>query len=197
MNRYQANNVNSAHQNSGFTNQNAKYKDKNVKSKNKTYFINELPTKIKYEIALIGRSNVGKSSLLNSILNEKTSRVSKKPGCTRWLGYYDFENVTLIDLPGYGYANVSKKQEALITVMVQKYILCGRIDELWILIDSRRGIMGLDIELINFVVNNDIPVKIISTKIDKKESKIIDANFRVSSKTKEGIHEIIDYIKHI
>lgn len=161
---------------------------------NKTYFIEELPKKDKYEIALIGRSNVGKSSLLNVLLDKKLSRVSKTPGCTRWIGYYNFHGISLIDLPGYGYAEISKKVINLLDKMIEKYLLSGRVDELWVLVDSRRGIMEIDLDIINFARENNIILKIVSTKNDKKDSKMMEADFYVSSKTGHGIDKIIEYM---
>ncbi|QEK37915.1 ribosome biogenesis GTP-binding protein YsxC [Candidatus Cytomitobacter indipagum] len=168
-----------------------------IKVVNKTYFISELPENNKYEIAFIGRSNVGKSSLLNAILNHKISRVSKTPGCTRWLGYYQFKDISLIDLPGYGYAEMSKKRIGLIDTMIEKYLLSGRVNELWVLIDSRRGIMEIDLEIINFARENNVELKIISTKNDKKDVKIMEAYFYTSAKTKHGIDKITAYMNEI
>ncbi len=163
----------------------------------KTYFVDQLPTKTKYEIAFIGRSNVGKSSLLNAIFGNKTSRVSKSPGCTKWIGWYPFHNLTLIDLPGYGYANLSKKQQGLISTMVSLYFEKNRVDELYILIDARRGIMDIDKEVINYVIKQNILFKVIATKIDKRDAKEIKSVFQVSSKSKKGIQEVVNYFKSI
>ncbi len=163
----------------------------------KTYFVRDLPPKSKYEIAFIGRSNVGKSSLLNSILNHKISRVSKTPGCTKWIGYYPCKDIVLIDLPGYGYAKISKERQGLISTMMKAYFDKHRADELFLLIDSRRGIMDIDKEIITFVKKYNVPIKIISTKIDKRDSKKTQSAFQISSKTKVGIDTIQEYFTSI
>ncbi|USO00730.1 MAG: ribosome biogenesis GTP-binding protein YsxC [Alphaproteobacteria bacterium] len=163
----------------------------------KTYKVNQLPFS-KYEIAFMGRSNVGKSSLLNRILQHKICRVSKTPGCTKWIGFYKMQHdISIVDLPGYGYANISKTKEGLISNMIYEYIESKRAKEIWILIDSRRDIMDLDNQILKFVLSYDIPVKIIATKCDKKDSKYIKADFYTSAKDLSGIQTIQEYLQNI
>lgn len=133
----------------------------------RVYDISQLPDKNKKEIALIGKSNVGKSSLINTVLNHNITRSSKQPGCTKWIGYVELNNTVLIDLPGYGYANVSKERQKFWQKMILDYINSGRIDTVLLLIDARRGIQLMDQEVAMMFEAHQI--KYIFTKSDEKK----------------------------
>ncbi|QEK39178.1 ribosome biogenesis GTP-binding protein YihA/YsxC [Candidatus Nesciobacter abundans] len=164
----------------------------------KIYDFKNLPVKEKYEIAIMGRSNVGKSSFLNCILGEKISRVAKKPGCTRWLGFHETSySVNFVDLPGYGYANMGRQRKNFMVDMARDYLFSGRVDEIFILIDSRRGVMDLDREVIDFCRENNVPFKIVGTKSDKKDSLDFESNFLTSSHTKKGYDKIAKYLRSV
>ena len=112
----------------------------------------QLPPSDRLELAFAGRSNVGKSSLINKIFNRKNlARVSAVPGKTATINYYSLENIYLVDLPGYGYAKVAKSD---------KVRWSG-------LIDMRHPPTADDMQMINFLIESEIPFVIIFTKADK------------------------------
>ncbi|MFT8458628.1 MAG: ribosome biogenesis GTP-binding protein YihA/YsxC [Liquorilactobacillus ghanensis] len=122
------------------------------------------------EIALVGRSNVGKSSLVNSLVGRKGfARTSNQPGKTQTLNFYTIDQKwRLIDVPGYGYAKVSKKQRADWGKMIENYLtqrenLRGVIS----LIDGRHQPMELDKQMVEFLRYYQLPVLVVATKTDK------------------------------
>lgn len=122
------------------------------------------------EIAFAGRSNVGKSSLINSLTNVKgLARASNTPGRTRELNYFSVDNkVNLVDMPGYGYAKASKSDIKQWNNLIRSY-LQGRANlrRVYLLIDSRHGIKPNDIELMDMLDESAVTYQIILTKIDK------------------------------
>lgn len=122
------------------------------------------------EYAFAGRSNVGKSSLINAILGQSVARTSNTPGRTQTLNMFNVhDKITIIDLPGYGYARVSRTDAERWLVRFQEYITTRRqMKRLFILIDSRIGPRDTDIELMNFCDLNGIPYQIVYTKKDKR-----------------------------
>ncbi|WEV51964.1 ribosome biogenesis GTP-binding protein YihA/YsxC [Lactobacillus sp. ESL0731] len=126
---------------------------------------NDLP-----EIALAGRSNVGKSSLINSFLNRKNlARTSAQPGKTQTLNFYIVnEDFYLVDVPGYGYAKVSKSQRAKFGEMIQDYLETREnLRGLIILVDSRHEPTKDDIAMYNYAQYLNLPILVVCTKIDK------------------------------
>ena len=164
---------------------------------------------------MIGRSNVGKSSLINSILNRKNiAKTSKKPGKTQLINHYLIENnFYIVDLPGYGYNKLSKKKSEIILNISFDYILNReKLLKIFLLIDIRHRPLEIDIDFIDFLISEDKNFSIIFTKADKlKKINIeehckeylkqinksgIDSNFFVCSSTKNiGISEIRKHIK--
>lgn len=127
-----------------------------------------------YEIAFWGRSNVGKSSLINAIVsNRKMSRVSKTPGRTQLLNFFENENgAVFVDLPGYGYARVSIEQSKKMMLMVENYLETRKnLKHIYLLIDSRHGITKNDDVVINYLKNINLPFTLIYTKADKLKQK--------------------------
>ncbi len=122
------------------------------------------------EYAFAGRSNVGKSSLINAILGQSVARTSNTPGRTQTLNMFNVhDKITIIDLPGYGYARVSRTDAERWLVRFQEYITTRRqMKRLFILIDSRIGARDTDMELMNFCDLNGIPYQIVYTKKDKR-----------------------------
>jgi GTP-binding protein len=122
------------------------------------------------EVALAGRSNVGKSSLLNALANVKgLARTSKTPGRTRCLNFFAVgENLALSDLPGFGYAKMSHEDAAKIASMMQEYIQ-GRdnLDAIAILVDCRRGPQQEELDLAAMALERGIDVIPVATKCDK------------------------------
>ena len=133
----------------------------------------KFPRDPKPQIALSGRSNVGKSSLINTLLGRKTlARVSSAPGKTITINYYDIDKkMYLVDLPGYGYAKRSKESKKVWSSLTEDYFLKNPSEDalrlVLQLIDVRTGPTDDDIMMINFMVENDIPFEVVATKTDK------------------------------
>ena len=111
------------------------------------------------EICFAGRSNVGKSSLVNSLLNRKDlARVSKQPGQTKKILFYRIDNFfSLVDVPGYGYAALSKKKIAEMSMLLNSYFSSTKnLKRVYILIDSRQGIKEIDINFLDFLNQNNL-----------------------------------------
>jgi GTP-binding protein len=122
------------------------------------------------EIAIAGRSNVGKSSLINCLVNrKKLALTSSIPGKTRVINYYCLdEKFYLVDLPGYGYAKVSQNERQSWRKLVESYLvendfLTGIIE----IIDSRHGITGSDLDMIKWLIQLGLPTLLVATKTDK------------------------------
>ena len=122
------------------------------------------------EIALSGRSNVGKSSLINTLINRKgLARTSSQPGKTQTLNFYNIESeLYFVDVPGYGYAKVSKKDREKWGQMIERYfsdrpVLRGVIS----LVDGRHEPTELDCQMIDFLHYYDLPILVCATKMDK------------------------------
>lgn len=161
----------------------------------RAYTIEQLPGKDGYEVAIIGRSNVGKSCLMNALLSRRTAQVSQKPGCTLWIGIHHISNATVLDLPGYGYARTGKQRRSIVDKLVTDYFKLNRTNMVLMLIDLRRGIMDIDEEIMNYISQYGIPITLIGTKADKKGANACNAVDMVCSSVKgSGIQEIKDYI---
>ena len=122
------------------------------------------------EYAFVGRSNVGKSSLINAVLNAPVARTSNTPGRTQSLNLFNVDDrVMIVDLPGYGYARVSKVDALRWLERLEEYLLSRRqLTRLFILIDSRIGPRDADLELMDFCDAHAVPYQIVFTKKDKK-----------------------------
>ncbi len=125
------------------------------------------------EVALSGRSNVGKSSLINTLLSRKSlARVSSAPGKTITINYYDVDNkLFLVDLPGYGYAKRSKESQRVWSTLTEDYFLknpsADAIKLVVQLIDVRVGPTDDDIMMINWLIDEEVPFIVVATKTDK------------------------------
>lgn len=143
---------------------------KNPKYKGSWQYVNQMPATELPEFAFIGRSNVGKSSLINMICGRKSlALTSSKPGKTQSLNLFDIDGKFLIcDLPGYGYAKVSKTQRRQFAKMIDNYLLQRpNLYCLFILIDLRIPPQESDIEFINKCGEQNIPLVLVGTKADK------------------------------
>lgn len=122
------------------------------------------------EFALAGRSNVGKSSLINTIVNRrKLARTSQQPGKTQTLNFYKVNNeLYLVDVPGYGYAKVSKKQREKFGEMIQDYLETrADLKGLVLLVDARHDPTKDDINMFEYAQYLNIPILVVATKMDK------------------------------
>ena len=130
----------------------------------------QIPPSERIEIAFAGRSNVGKSSLINKIFNrKKLAKVSSVPGKTVTINFFDFENTYIVDLPGYGYAKVSKSEKERWSELIEGYLNDTSRDLALVfsLIDMRHAPTTDDIHMINYLVENEIPFVVVLTKADK------------------------------
>ena len=170
------------------------------------------------EYAFIGRSNVGKSSLINMLTGRKgLAMTSSTPGKTLLINHFIInKNWYLVDLPGYGYAKRSKKMQAQISQIINNYILHReQLTSLFVLIDSRLEPQKVDMDFITWLGENEVPFGIIFTKVDKLSRSKIMANVQVvldrlkeqweelppyflsSAENGTGRDEILDYIKTV
>jgi len=145
-------------------------KIKNVELAKTSFIYKEIINDRLPKIVFIGRSNVGKSSLINKLLNrKKMARISSKPGKTVSINYYLInEEFYFIDLPGYGFAKISKKERERVKALVADFFeKTENIKLIVILIDSRRGFMNPDLEILLKIVEKNFKVLTTLTKCDK------------------------------
>ncbi|MCB9202290.1 MAG: YihA family ribosome biogenesis GTP-binding protein [Flavobacteriales bacterium] len=181
----------------------------------------ECPSDTIPEYAFIGRSNVGKSSLINMLAQrKKLAKTSSTPGKTQLINHFSVEDENykwfLTDLPGYGYAKVSKSSRKEFHKLITNYILNRKqLVNLFILIDSRHDLMQIDKDFIEYVGENQVPFSIVFTKKDKVKSekfKLIQKEneekllsvfselppiFVTSSEKKLGREELLNYIAEV
>ena len=129
----------------------------------------QIPPCCSREIAFAGRSNVGKSTLINKIFQRKSlARVSAVPGKTATINFYRLDPLTIVDLPGYGYAKVAKSEKARWSGLISGYLGADRdLRLILLLIDMRHAPSKDDIQMINFLVESELPFLIVLTKADK------------------------------
>ena len=177
--------------------------------------LNQCPTDKRYEFAFIGRSNVGKSSLINMLCNKKgLAKTSATPGKTLLINHFIINrDWYLVDLPGYGFAKRSKTVKQKIERMITSYILQRKeLVNVFVLVDIRLEPQAIDIEFINWLGQSGIPFSIVFTKADKISNAKVNDNVKayvekleeswevvppyfVSSSVKRtGKEEILDYI---
>ena len=168
------------------------------------------------EFIMLGRSNVGKSSFVNTILNRKNlARISSKPGKTVTINFYNVEdNFYLVDVPGYGYADTSKEEIRKFGLMVEEYLQKREeLKRVFLLVDFRHKPTNDDVLMYNFLKYYQIPVTVIATKSDKVGAKEFDKNVKLikdtldlvvgdnlivfSSVSKRGKEEVLKIIEDI
>ncbi len=180
--------------------------------------LDKCPQDGKPEYAFIGRSNVGKSSLINMLTkNKKLAMTSSTPGKTLLINHFLInEEWYLVDLPGYGYAQRGKKQQEAIKTIIENYILDReQLTCLFVLVDSRHEPQKIDLEFIEWLGENGIPFALVFTKADKLSGGKLSSNIEVykqklleqweelpplfitSSEKRTGRKELLDYIEHV
>ncbi len=130
----------------------------------------QYPTDNKSEFLLVGRSNVGKSSFINTLINRKNyARTSATPGKTQTINFYLInDQFYLVDAPGYGYAQVNKKKQKKFGLMMEDYLTNRKnLKQVFMLIDFRHKLSNDDIMMYNFLKYYKLPVTIVATKVDK------------------------------
>lgn len=178
--------------------------------------VSQCPKDTKPEFAFIGRSNVGKSSLINMLCNHKgLAKTSATPGKTLLINHFIINNDWyLVDLPGYGFAKRSKTVQKKLDQMITSYILQRQqLVNTFVLIDIRHDPMKIDTDFINWLGESSVPFSIIFTKADKMKRGPLAANvaaflrkmketwdelpphFVTSSETRQGRDEVLDYIE--
>ena len=172
---------------------------------------NELP-----EIAFAGKSNVGKSSLINGLVNRKAlARTSSQPGKTQTINFYNVnKELYFVDLPGYGYASVSKEVKAKWGTMIENYLhKSPTLKAVFLLIDIRHEPSANDVSMYEWILSNGFEPIIIATKLDKIKRSQVQKNLKVikqklnvvpdtkvlpfSAQTKQGKEEILNLIEEI
>lgn len=141
--------------------------------------IESLPKADQAEFAFIGRSNVGKSSLINMICNHKDlAKTSSKPGKTQHIVRFQVDSKWyLVDLPGYGYAKISKESREKFGILIQEYILEREsLNCLFVLIDSRLEPQKIDVEFMEWLGESQVPFVIVFTKTDKLKPSELTQN---------------------
>lgn len=178
--------------------------------------VSKCPLPIKPEYAFIGRSNVGKSSLINMLVERKDmAKTSGKPGKTQLINHFGINDTWyLVDLPGYGYAKVSKDRRDIFQAYISEYILERKnLLCLMVLLDSRLEPQKIDLEFMDWCGENSVPFIMVFTKIDKLSKKQFSDNikyykdemgkhwdelpecFYTSAEKKEGRKELLDFIE--
>lgn len=148
--------------------------------------VKKCPPGDKPEFAFIGRSNVGKSSLLNMLTNRKNlAKISNKPGKTQTINHFIINDFWyLVDLPGYGYARVSKEKREGFGKIIEDYVLKREhLQCLFILLDSRLEPQKIDLAFVQWSGENGIPLSLVFTKCDKLTRNQINKNIAVYRKT--------------
>lgn len=170
--------------------------------------INQLDLSKNIEVAFVGKSNVGKSSLINAITNSKISISSKTPGRTKEINFFNVnDKINFVDMPGYGFAKVKKEtKDNWIQLIYDYFYYSKNLKKVFILISAKKGIDKEDIDLIELLDKMNINYKIILTKSDscnKIELENIKNNLKdhdfilTSSKDKYGINELRDEIYYL
>ncbi len=148
-----------------------------IKSSSKS---SECPNDKRNEFAFIGRSNVGKSSLINSLIQKKgLAKTSKSPGKTQLINHFLIDDAFyLVDLPGFGYSKLSKSESEKIKRISTDYITNRKnLKKLFLLIDIRHEPVKSDIDYINFLIEYNVQFDVIFTKVDKLKEKVVKQKF--------------------
>ncbi len=179
--------------------------------------LSQIPTSEKIEIAFAGRSNVGKSSLINKLFNRKgLARVSAVPGKTATINFYNLDDtVNIVDLPGYGYAKVAKTEKIRWAELIEGYLNDEErnLELVVLLVDSRHPATKLDVDMVDYLIETEKPFIVVMTKMDKlnkseraKRLSLIESELPCgeditiipfSSETGEGVDALKEIIEEI
>lgn len=180
--------------------------------------VSKCPPDMRHEYAFIGRSNVGKSSLINMLTGSKgLAMTSSTPGKTMLINHFLVnDSWYIVDLPGYGYARRSKADRDRLEGIIKSYILCrAQMTNLFVLVDSRHAPQKIDLEFMEWLGENGVPFSIVFTKIDKQSAtaterlvteycaKLLETweelppIFQTSSEDRRGRDAILDYIEEM
>lgn len=189
---------------------------KNVSLETVIGVTSQIPDNQKMEIAFAGKSNVGKSSLINALMNRKAlARTSSQPGKTQTINFYNVnDELYFVDLPGYGYAKVSQTEKEKWGKMIEKYLHNSKVlQAVFLLIDIRHEPSANDKQMYDWIMSNGFHPIIIATKLDKikrsqlqKQIKLIRQGLGVdsdtivipfSSETKQGREEAYELIDNL
>lgn len=146
----------------------------------------QYPTDNKPEFLMLGRSNVGKSSFINALVNRKNlARTSAKPGKTQTLNFYGIDDLCyLVDVPGYGYAAVSNKKQEKFGIMIEEYIMNRpNLKHVFLLIDYRHKPTENDLIMYDFLKYYNLPVTVVCTKYDKVKKSMRDKQNKLIENT--------------
>ncbi len=176
----------------------------------------QYPDTVKPEFLLVGRSNVGKSSFINTILSRKNiAHISSRPGKTQTLNFYSVNDAFyIIDVPGYGYAQVDKKTQAKFGMMIEEYLeKREQLKRVFLLVDFRHQPSEDDVLMYNFLKYYKVPVTVVATKSDKVGGSKKDKNLKMildtldlvvgddlivfSSVTKLGVKEVLQKLEEL
>lgn len=177
--------------------------------------MSQIPESDKIEIAFSGRSNVGKSSLINKIFNRKSlARVSSMPGKTITINFYTLDDIYIVDLPGYGYAKVAKTEKQRWGKLIEGYLQDDRnLQLIFQLVDFRHPPTNDDIMMINYLIDSELPFVIVLTKADKLKKRQREERrtalltempysdqitmIEFSAETGEGVEQIREIIEEV
>lgn len=166
------------------------------------------------EISFVGRSNVGKSSLINNLVGiKRLAKTSSTPGLTKMVNYFEINgNIHFVDLPGYGYAKVGRSQKDVWSSLMGEYLaLSQSLKLVFVLVDIRHEPSDLDKLMIDYLIHQGIPFAVIATKADKLSKMAINKSLQViskslnlrkemifvhSSETSQGKDSILEYIEN-
>lgn len=153
--------------------------------------VSQYPEDKKSEFLILGRSNVGKSSFINTLINRKNfARTSARPGKTQTLNFYNINNqFYLVDVPGYGFAKVQKSLKKKFGMIIEEYLESREeLQMVFMLVDFRHKPTDDDVLMYNYLKHYNIPVTIIATKVDKVKKSAFEKNKKVIINTL-GINE--------
>lgn len=169
---------------------------KNVKFETSVYSADKLLNTPLKQIVLVGKSNVGKSSFINALCQQKNlAKVGQTPGKTRSINYYNVDQkFYLVDLPGYGYSTMSQKEKQNINALIDQYITKKeQIKHIFFLVDIRHKPTENDRIMYEWLLQKDIPFTIVATKADKVAKTKIDAYLLDITKTLFAKEKIIAF----